>query len=68
MEFNNPNSWYQSQVDEKSARRPKYSSRDECVPFELGMRGVCGRDQVKRSWKTVVGHEMSVFLSLRGRM
>ena len=37
-------------------------------PIELGMGGVCGRDQVKRSWKLVVGHEMNVILSLRGRM
>ena len=29
------------------------------------MGGVCDRDQVKRFWKSVVGHEINVVLSLR---
>ena len=37
-------------------------------PIELGLGGVCGREQVKRSWKSAVGHEMNVILSLKGRM
>ena len=35
-------------------------------PIELGLEGVCGIDQVKRSWKSLVRHEMNVILSLRG--
>ena len=32
--------------------------RVEMGSIELGLGGVCGRDQVKRSWKSVMGHEM----------
>ena len=54
-------------VDKKSARRPKYPLVGTGY-IELGLGSVCGRYQVKRSWKSVVIHKMSVILSLRGRM
>ena len=52
----------------RSAKRPKYpSSRNRTHRVRIG-RCVCGRDQVKRSWKSIVGQEMNVILSLRRRM
>ena len=38
------------------------------IPFDLCIGDMCGRDQVIRSWKLVVGHEMNVVFSLKRRM
>ena len=55
-ELNKSKHWYQSQVDEKSARKPKYLSKyewdpssDEWDPSSDEWGCVCGRDQVRRS-------------------
>ena len=45
MGFQIFNNWYQSQIDEKSARKPKYLSKYELVPIELEMEGMWTQDE-----------------------